>query len=266
MIWYIMSNPVTENTPEIWNELWSEKYSPGYYSWILAKEEKSIRWSRIQNSIERHFGGISGLNVIEIGAGMGTNAGLMAKNGADVTILDYSEKALTQSSEFFWANNLSANFIKADALQLPPDLIGTFDIAMSFGLAEHFRNRRRLQIIESHWDLLSKGGMAFISVPNAVNVPYRIYKWFAEKTGRWTVGEEYPFTRGEMKKICRTLGIQDFSFTADSFFYSLGFINPMHFLLLKGDKGAGARTKIRREIGTPWDPWIAYALVLCIKK
>lgn len=261
-----MSIPARENTPEIWNELWSEQYSPDYYSWILVKEEKSIRWRRIQNIIERNFGGISGLKVIEIGAGMGTNAGLMAKNGADVTILDYSENALKKSSDFFLANNIKANFIQSDALALPSELSGKYDIAISFGLAEHFRGQKRLQIFASHYSLLREGGMAFVSVPNAANLPYRVYKWFAEKTARWNVGEEYPFTRRELEKICRSLGITNFSFTADSFFYSLEFINPLHYLRLKRGTRKVACKKIRIKIGTPWDQWIAYALVLCMKK
>lgn len=261
-----MSIPVMRNTPETWNELWSEQYSPEYYSWILKKEEKTIRWSRIQNIIERNFGRISGRKVIEIGAGMGTNAGLMAKNGADVTILDYSDQALKQSSDFFLANGLVANFIRADALELPQELIGKFDIAMSFGLAEHFRGQRRLQIIASHWKLLSEGGLAFISVPNAVNIPYRMYKFFAETTGRWTVGEEYPFTRHELREICTIQGNSNIFFTADSFLSSLKFINPIQILRPKNFDRKIFPTNIRRESGTKWDEWIAYALVLCIKK
>jgi hypothetical protein len=78
---------------------------------------------------------------------------------------------------------------------------------MSFGLAEHFRGTKRIKINKAHFDVLRKGGIAFISVPNKHNPPYRISKFVAEHTGRCTVGEEYPYSRKELRNICEQIGI-----------------------------------------------------------
>jgi 2-polyprenyl-3-methyl-5-hydroxy-6-metoxy-1,4-benzoquinol methylase len=97
---------------------------------------------------------------------------------------------------------LPAKFLKHDALVLPVDLLGKYDISMSFGLAEHFRGVERTKIIKSHFDVLKKGGMAFISVPNRYNPPYRLSKFFAEHVNRWRVGAEIPYSRKELGDIC----------------------------------------------------------------
>ena len=126
----------------------------------------------------------------------------MAKRGASVTLLDYSPKALAKARELFAANGLEADFAEANALELPEDIRGRFDVAMSFGLNEHFTGAERDGIFKAHLDALRDGGVAIASVPNARNAPYRASKWLAERTGRWKLGVEVPFTRTELEEIC----------------------------------------------------------------
>ena len=83
---------------------------------------------------------------------------------------------------------------------------------MSFGLAEQFKGDNRISIIRSHFDLLRNGGISFISVPNKFNLPYRIYKFIAEAAGKWSVGEEYPFSRWELANIMKEKGIENYTF------------------------------------------------------
>lgn len=257
---------IQKNTPDIWDTVWEGEKNSENYVFDLKREEHSIRWRRIEKIVTDEFGDFSALRVIEIGAGMGTNSALMAKRGADVTILDYSDNALKKAQDFFHSNNLHATFIKADALDLPPHLLGNYDISMSFGLAEHFTGQRRLKIIANHRELLASWGLSFISVPNSYNIPYRIFKFVAEKTGRWNVGEEYPFSRNELHKICKKLDIKKYFFTADSFFYSISFINPFTYIYPKQKKQNKGDNEFKLEKGTPFDEYIAYAIVLCIKK
>ena len=192
----------------------------------------------------------------------------MAKQGAIVTILDYSEKALVRSRDFFSRNRLKAEFICADALNLPASLLEQFDIAMSFGLTEHFSGKERVQINKSHFELLKKRGIAFISVPNSYNPPYRIFKLVAETFGFWRVGEEYPYTRKELVRICNRCGIKNFIFFGDSLYSSLHFINPIKYLKKIQRKVTGSKQKydckkIKTEKGSSLDQYFSYALVLC---
>ncbi len=77
-------------------------------------------------------------------------------------------------------------------LNLTENMINRYDLSMSFGLSEHFKGNHRVLINKAHFDVLRPDGIALISVPNKNNPPYRIFKFIAERTGRWTVGEEYP--------------------------------------------------------------------------
>lgn len=260
-----------KNTPDLWDNCWSQEVSAEEDRYNLAKEQNTIRYQRIEKIIGERFGKVEGLRVIEIGAGAGTNAALLAKKGAIVTVLDYSEKALLRSRDFFSRNNLKAEFLCENALDLPASLRQKYDVAMSFGLSEHFSGMERLQINKSHIELLKKGGVAFISVPNSRNVPYRIFKMAAETFGYWRVGEEYPYTRKELAGICRQCGIENFQFTADSLYWSFTFINPFKYLNRMIKRSSGSKPnfdcrKLRTEKGSCLDQYLSYALVLCAFK
>ena len=256
-----------KNTNQLWDNLWERGTSVEEDSFNLAREEKSIRWQRLERIIQNNFVSFTGLKVIEIGAGAGTNAALMAKRGAQVTVLDYSDKALQAGRKFFARNGLAAEFIKQDALSLPMDLLDKYDISMSFGLAEHFTGVDRININKAHFDVLKQGGMAFISVPNKCNPPYRIFKFIAENVGFWHVGEEYPYSRKEFKEIGRQIGISEYSFFGDSFWQSFNFINPFKaarkIFKLKNNFDI---SNVRQGRGTFLDQYLSYALVFYGKK
>jgi len=70
---------MARNTPQLWDEIWKGPVSEAEDVFNLAREEHSIRWQRIERMIQQGFGAFEGLRCIEIGAGAGTNAALMAK-------------------------------------------------------------------------------------------------------------------------------------------------------------------------------------------
>jgi 2-polyprenyl-3-methyl-5-hydroxy-6-metoxy-1,4-benzoquinol methylase len=183
----------------------------------------------------------------------------MAARGAAVTVLDYSPVAIDASKAFFQRNDVAAEFIHADVLALPEAHKGQFDIVMSFGLAEHFRNPERTNVVSAHFDLVRRGGGVLISAPNRHNLPYRFYKFVAERTGRWKVGEEYPFSRSEFVRMCKQLGITDYEFLADSVLESARFVSPLHALRKLRKAKVSARPALP---ATPLDEYVAYALVL----
>lgn len=270
-----MNESSKKNTPKLWDTVWQQPVTIEEDIFNLVKEENNIRWQRIEQIILSSFKTFENLKVIEIGAGSGTIASLMAKRGAKVTILDYSDFSLKRSKEFFSRNNLSFEFIKQDALNLSSvsELTGKFDISMSFGLAEHFIGTDRLKIIQSHFDLLNENGITFISVPNKLNPPYRLYKFVMETFGKWLV-EEYPFSRRELRNYCKELGVTNYFFFGDSIFWSLNWIywltyriNPIVILnKITKKKRTFDISSIKKEKGTIFDQYISYALVLCARK
>jgi 2-polyprenyl-3-methyl-5-hydroxy-6-metoxy-1,4-benzoquinol methylase len=252
------------NTPELWDDIWRGGTSAEEHRRNVAREELSIRWRRIEERVRGRFGQIEGLRVVEIGAGAGTNAAAMAKRGASATLLDYSPKALGKARELFEANELEADFVEANALELPDEIRGKFDIAMSFGLNEHFTGAERDGIFQAHLDALRDGGVAIVSIPNARNAPYRTSKWLAERTGRWKLGVEVPFSRRELEGICERLGVTEPEFFGDSFAYSLQFVNPVAYV--RRARGRPEKLRQRPERGTPLDERWSYATVLVMPK
>lgn len=221
---------IQKNTAELWDSVWDKPTTVEKDIYTVAKEERLIRWQRMEAMMLERFGSLEGLSAIEIGAGRGTNAALMAQRGAKVTVLDYSDAALERAQRLFDALDLQVELVNDDALDLPESLRNRFDVSMSFGLAEHFLDARRSGILEAHFDVLNDKGLTFISVPNSRNPPYRLYKWITERTGAWGVGEEYPFTREELENYCAELGIEEYGFFGDSLWRSKRFLNPIKWV------------------------------------
>jgi 2-polyprenyl-3-methyl-5-hydroxy-6-metoxy-1,4-benzoquinol methylase len=216
-----------QNTSDLWNNFWKKETSIKEDKFYLKKEELGIRWQRIESAIIEKLGSFQGLRTIEIGVGTGTISALLRKKGAEVTVFDYSEKALEQAGSFFYMNGLNVNCIKSDALNLPENTLNSYDVSISLGLTEHFKGQNRFTIKKAHFDILKKGGITFISVLNKYNPPYRIFKFLTELTEKWSVGVEYPYSRKEFKEMMSKMKISTYSFLADSFWRSFFMINPV---------------------------------------
>ena len=109
-----------------------------------------------------------------------------------------------RARELFEANGLEADFVEANALELPDEVVRWLR-------RRHvLRPQRALHRAPSATGSsrptstpCATAGIAIVSVPNARNAPYRASKWLAERTGRWKLGVEVPFTRSELEEICR---------------------------------------------------------------
>ena len=258
------------NTAEQWGRLWRDAPSRlKELRFSVEKAEKSLIWSSIRESLGETD--ISSLSTIEIGAGAGTISAAFARNGARVTVLDYSKEALDVNAALFESFGLKQESLLADALNLPASLLGRFDVAMSFGLAEHFEADDRTRIIKAHFDLLRPGGLAVITVPNRHCWPYRMWKARRELTGKWHFGMEIPYSRAEISRICLEIGVKDFHITGSPFLASFDFVIPfarwkrsIEKRILKDKRFDPSR--IVQERTGPLGPYLGYALVLIARK
>ena len=258
------------NTAEQWGRLWSD--APKRIKELrfsVEKAEKSFIWSSVEEALGKPD--YSRLSTVELGAGSGTISAVFARNGARVTVLDYSQEALNTSSALFGELGLAQESLLADALRLPNALAGQFDVAMSFGLAEHFEGADRASIIRAHFELLKPGGLAVISVPNRNCWPYRLWKARREALGKWQFGLEMPFSRSELAQICHSIGVTDFEIAGSPFVASLEFLFPlarwkrsMEKRILKDKRFDPDRIKPERKgrLGA----YLGYALVLIARK
>lgn len=192
--------------PAVWDRLW--RYAPGDAKddALLAREAASPRWSLIVDRLESTFGSIRGLRTVELGSGRGDISVLLARAGAEVTLFDRSGPALDQARRRFDRLGLTARFESGDMLGPLDRWAGRFDVAISLGVVEHFRRYRRTAAIRAHYDVLRPGGMAIISVPNALCLPYRLWKFYLERRGWWPYGMERPYSPRELARRSRHAG------------------------------------------------------------
>lgn len=266
-------NKHEENSQTLWDSLWmADEKSLREHKFNLAVEEQGVVWKNIRATLASKSHNIDQLHVVELGAGRGAYSALMAKIVQQVTMVDYSEAAIEKSKEFYRFLGISnINHFHADALRLPDELIGNFDVSMSFGLAEHFAGEERKRIIKAHFDLLKPKGLSFVSVPNKYCMPYQFWKKKREFLGKWHFGLEIPFSRKELRDICNDLQIEEYFFAGSSFFSSLNFLLPFASWKRSLEKRMiphyfDRLDRIRPSCITPLDSYLGYALVLCAQK
>jgi 2-polyprenyl-3-methyl-5-hydroxy-6-metoxy-1,4-benzoquinol methylase len=87
------------------------------------------------------FDNIKGKKVLEIGCGIGTDTLMFAKNGADVTSIDLSEKSLDICKKRFEVFGLKADLKAGNAEEISKFIKPKeFDVIYSFGVIHHTPN------------------------------------------------------------------------------------------------------------------------------
>jgi ubiquinone/menaquinone biosynthesis C-methylase UbiE len=167
--------------------------------------------------VEQRLGSFDGLKSIEIGAGLGDFSLLLNWAGADTTLSDYSDEAISKAQVRFREHGATAQFVKADMLNAPSTLSDAHDISFSLGLAEHFEGNDRYRIIEAHARVLRSGGLTFISVPYRYSFPYRIWMAYLIWRDKWPYGVEIPFSKREIRELAEQSGMTTVGFIQSSF-------------------------------------------------
>ncbi|WHH58251.1 class I SAM-dependent methyltransferase [Petroclostridium sp. X23] len=163
---------------EIWDKIW---------------QQELVEWDNLSAEIyrvlKREIGNFSGKRILDAGSGSGRISLRLALEGAEVTLLDYSDKALEVSQKYFNQHGAAANFIKADLTKPLPFKESTFDIVWNGGVMEHFRLEDQIAITKE-FSRVAKEFHTFN--PNAQSFFYRLGKWVAESANIWRYGVEYP--------------------------------------------------------------------------
>lgn len=100
-----------------------------------------------------------GEDLLEIGAGIGTDLSQFARHGANVTDLDLSAGHMAHARENFVLRGLTARFVHHDAERLPFD-DNSFDVVYSNGVLHHTPFTRR--VVGEIKRVLRPGGKAII--------------------------------------------------------------------------------------------------------
>lgn len=115
------------------------------------------------------FADWNGRQVLEIGAGMGTDLAQFARHGATVTDYDLSAGHLERARENFALRGLQGTFLHGDAEELPFD-DDTFDLVYSNGVIHHTPNTHR--VVAEAFRVLKPGGQVTVMVYAERSVNY----------------------------------------------------------------------------------------------
>ena len=117
------------------------------------------------------FSGSNGLNVLEIGCGLGTDGAQFAKAGANYTGVDLTEAAIELAQRRFELFNLPGKFRTADAERL--DFADeSFDLVYSHGVLHHTPDTAAA-VAEIH-RILKPGGRAMVMLYHRDSYNFRV--------------------------------------------------------------------------------------------
>jgi SAM-dependent methyltransferase len=99
--------------------------------------------------------------VVDVGCGTGENALYLASRGLDVTGIDAAPTAIARARRKASERGLEAEFLVADALQLP-EIGRSFDAAIDCGLFHTFSDAERMSFERSLYAVLRPGARYFL--------------------------------------------------------------------------------------------------------
>ncbi len=182
------------STKKNWDDFWTQKSN-------LAEVYPNT--DRIRENI-RECTSVSGLRILEVGAGTGRDSFYMARDGATLFLLDYSMPSL-QLIKKAAPHRDRIHIIGGDAFSLPfPDK--SLDIVFHQGLLEHFTKNRAQDMLKEHARVLKPGGLLVVDVPQRWHV-YTVIKHILIALNAWFAGWEREFSVRELKIMLQHEGL-----------------------------------------------------------
>jgi len=247
---------------ERWDEIW-EKKGTHRRSKIPAAAGKDIIYRTVSAILKREIPDARGKKVLEPGSGHGLVSLGLAKRGAEVSLLDISQPALTLSRACFMFEGYDPETYNASIFDMPME-DNTYDVTWNGGVIEHFDEAGQVRAVSEMLRVTRPEGKVVIMVPSADARIYKAGKAYADRMGLWQPGYEMPIStlKGIEDKVPGRLVKE----------YRMGFIAELHFL-----KYYFARVPILRVawlglvellgyIFYPWNFLPGYLLVSVFKK
>ena len=183
-----------KNNKGTWDELWRNR-------------KRFYVYRNVVKAAETFLGGLEGRSILEVGCGRGATLLELARRGAGVVGLDYSEEALAVCRGLQTERGIKgqATFVNSDARKLPFEA-ETFDFVFSVGLVEHFENPAA--ILEEQHRVLRTGGYLLVQVPQKYSL-YTAVKKVMIRLGKWPYGAwETEFSDREISALVSAAGLE----------------------------------------------------------
>ena len=183
-----------DNGRQNWDELW-------------RKRKRLYVYRNVVKAAESFLGGVEGRTILEVGCGRGATLFELARRGAHVVGLDYSDEALAvcRTLENEKALTRRTTFVNGDARTLPfPS--ESFDFVFSVGLVEHFSDPTEI-LAEQH-RVLRQGGYLLVQVPQKYSL-YTPLKKLMISMGKWPYGGwETQFSERQLRDLVNDAGLE----------------------------------------------------------
>lgn len=135
-----MTRGFEHGSVEAFEANWTQRPEGRRYHFTRGAPENQLQFAfqnhwRVFRSI---LGGVRSGRVLEVGCGRGSMGAFFSEAGFEVHLVDTSHSVLNVARANFAADGLRGHYVCGDALALPYPA-GTFDVVVSVGLMEHFR-------------------------------------------------------------------------------------------------------------------------------
>lgn len=161
---------------------------------------------------------VKGKRILEVGCGTSREAIELSRQGAEISILDFSRPALDILRRHADEGGVNLLSIQADVEELP-FTDGTFDLAYSQGLVEHFLPPDKL--MREQVRVVKPGGFVLVDVPQLFSLQ-AVTKGILMRIDRWPFGWERNYTEGQLRKLLGSFGLEPVAV------YAYGYIPPIN--------------------------------------
>ena len=138
-------------TKEQWEESWRKK---------INEMPDILLEKLVVNNIVKHVR-LKDKKTLEVGSGSGYASFLLKKQGATVSLLDYSKTSFDVAERFFGCRD---GFFLGDCFDMPFKWTNKFDLVFSVGLLEHYDKKDQIKIVREMTRVCKPGGYFLVGV------------------------------------------------------------------------------------------------------
>lgn len=176
---------------------------------------ESLPWTTIALRCSKE-----GSRVLDLGSGRGEHSAHLALKGRRTTLVDFSSRNLAFSENLYRALEKKGRFCQADITRPLPFASGSYDLVFSCGVFEYFTASQMGAILKEMFRISTR--RVVVMVPNALSIPYRLGKWYQERTRNWRWGGEVPsYSLRQLFRQAGSVRTKEFSVAAHT---SLNFL------------------------------------------
>lgn len=127
----------------------------------------------VRPNVPDDLGDVSGKRLLHLQCHFGMDTLMWARRGARATGVDFSPVAIQEACKLRDEVGLEAEFVQSDVLELPRNLVGQFDIVITyFGVLPWLPDLQRWGQVAAHF--LAPGGLLYVADTHPVAALYEV--------------------------------------------------------------------------------------------